>query len=60
MSNFKRSRTCAQKTVAFVAYLETVAEINVQQLAGVPVDEQVGGVPVAEPQHVANHRHDRQ
>lgn len=41
-------------------HLEAVPEVDVQDLAADPVEQQVGRVPVAQPQHVAHHRHHRQ
>ena len=46
--------------VAVQRHLEAVAEVDVQDLARVAVQHQVGRVAVAEPEDVADHRHDRE
>ncbi len=48
---------CFQKKSGTVAYLKAVAKVNVQQLARVAVQHEVGGVAIPQPQQVPHHAH---
>ena len=43
-----------RELLAVHAGLEAVAKVDVQQLAGVAVQHEVAGVPISEPQKIAN------
>ena len=53
-------RDLLRELVAVHSNLEAVAEVDVEDLAGVAVEHEVRRVPVAEAEDVPDHGHDRQ